>query len=51
METFGKPSNVMNDLGVVDGENVTITDDKVNSLIMLLTAFLFRKNVLNAPHI
>ena len=41
METFGDPSNVMNDPGVVDGENETNTDDKVESLIMILTGFLW----------
>ena len=42
METFGDPSNVMNDPGVVDGENETNTDDKVESLIMILTGFLWK---------
>ncbi len=51
METFGEPSNVMNDLGVVDGENVTNTDDKVDSLIMLLTAFLFNITTLILSYI
>ncbi len=46
METFGEPSNVMNDPGVVDGENGTNTDDTVNSLIMLLTAFLLNMTTL-----
>ena len=41
METFGDPSNVMKDPGVVDGENAMNTDDKVDSLIMLLTGFLW----------
>ena len=31
IKTLGDPSNVMNDLGVVDGENETNTDDKVES--------------------
>jgi hypothetical protein len=50
MKTFGDPCNVMNVPLVVDGENVMNTDDgenvmntddKVNSLIMLLTVFVW----------
>ena len=51
METFGDPSNVMNDPGVVDGENETNTDDKVESLIMLLTGFLWNINSLTFCYI
>jgi hypothetical protein len=39
METFGNPCNVMNVPVVVDGENVMNTDDKVDSLIMLLNVW------------
>jgi hypothetical protein len=43
METFGNPCSVMNvPMVVVDGENVMNTDDKVDSLsIMLLTVFVW----------
>ncbi len=51
METFGNPCSVMNVLMFVDGENVMNTDDKVDSLsIMLLTVFVWNLTTLTCSY-
>ena len=51
METFGNPCSVMNVPMVVDGENVMNTNDKVNSLsIMLLTVFVWNLTTLTCSY-
>jgi hypothetical protein len=50
METFGNPCSVMNVPVVVDGENVMNTDDKVDSLILVFTVFVWNLTSLTCSY-
>ena len=50
METFGNPCSAMNDPVVVDEENVMNIDDKVDSLILLFTVFVWNLTSLTCSY-